>query len=158
MNKLATLLLIFSLAISSGSFSQDIKPSRFDKRGITAIEGFMRAILDNAQDIGAAAGAAMPYIHPSEFSSDGKGLLPDRMNFSFRKAWQNARFYEMPVRVTRVQRQQLTGIGFGPTAEAGVSYKVWIAKSPGINGMPAPLSVFFPADGSDPRLHGYGSL
>lgn len=140
------------------SYGQDIPLNKFDKRGIEVINNFMQALMDNQTDEQAAAKAAMPYIHASEYDNSGTNLKRDRLDFSFKKAWQNAKFYQLPVSVTRIQKQNLTAIGFGPTAQAGISYKVWIAKKAGVNGMPAPLNVFFPADGSAPTLHYYGSL
>ena len=93
-----------------------------------------------------------------EYDNSGTNLKRDRLDFSFKKAWQNAKFYQVPIVATRVQKQNLTGIGFGATAQLGTSYKVWISKKDEVNGMPAPLNVFFPGDGSVPTLHYYGSL
>lgn len=140
------------------SYGQDIPVKQFDKRGIAIINDFMVAIMNNSGDEMAAAKAALPYIHPSEYDGTGTNLKRDRLEFSFKKAWQNAKFYKVPVSVTRVQRQNITAIGFGATAQAGTAFKVWVAKKDGAGGMPAPLNVFFPADGSSPTVYYYGSL
>ena len=157
MKKSLSLLMAFILFISP-VFSQEIKLKDFDKRGIELIDSFMNVLLQNAADEMAAAKAAMPYIHRSEYNNQGTQLMQDRLNFSFKKAWQNAKFYAWPVMVTRIQQQNLSQVGFGETAEAGTGFKVWISKKEGVSGMPAPLNVFFPADGSAPKLNYYGSL
>jgi hypothetical protein len=138
--------------------AQDIAVADFDKKGIEVVNKFIDAINANAGDENAAALAALPYIHKSEYDNSGAALKKDRMDFSFKKAWQNAKFYDSPVKVTRVQKQSLTAIGFGATAQAGTAYKVFIGKKAGVAGMPAPLNVFFPQDGSDPKVYYYGSL
>ncbi len=146
------IMLLFCLNI----FGQDISIKDFDQRGIKAINDFMTAL--NAGTKEEAAKNAIKFIHKSEYDNTGAALKQDRMNYSFKKAWENAKFYQTPVKVTRVQKQALTAIGFGNTAEKGTSYKVWISKKEGVAGLPAPLNVFFPADGSTPTLHYYGSL
>ncbi len=153
-----TLIAGMAIFMQYHSYGQDIPVNKFDKRGIEVINNFMQALLDNSSDEMAVAKAAMPYIHASEYDNSGTNLKRDRLDYSFKKAWQNAKFYKVPVSVTRIQRQNLTAIGFGATAQKGISYKVWIAKKAGVNGMPAPLNVFFPADGSGPTLNYYGSL
>ena len=157
---------IFPLLLTAGialllqfhSYGQDIPLNKFDNRGIELINNFMNALMNNSGDEMAAAKAALPFIHASEYDKSGTNLKRDRLDFSFKKAWQNAKFYNVPVTVTRIQRQNLTAIGFGATAQAGTSYKVWIAKRATGIGMPAPLNLFFPADDSAPTLHYYGSL
>lgn len=157
--------LFVSLFVCAGVFlltlstkAQDIPLEQFDKAGIEVLNKFMKAIMDNQADEMAAAKAALPYIHKSEYDASGSNLLKDRLDFSFKKAWQNAKFYKNPIVVTRIQKQSLTAIGFKATAEAGTAYKVWIAKNDGVSGLPAPLNIFFPADGSAPKLYYYGSL
>jgi len=155
--------IITAIALTIGAASntikaQDVPLDQFDKRGIEVLNKFMDALNANAADENAAAVAAIPYIHKSEYDNTGTALKKDRMDFSFKKAWQNAKFYEAPIKVTRVQKQNLTGIGFQATAQLGVAYKVWVGKKAGVAGLPAPLNIFFPADGTDPKVYYYGSL
>jgi hypothetical protein len=138
--------------------AQDVPLAEFEKSAIEVTQKFMDALNSNSSDISAAAAAAMPFIHKSEYDNSGAALKKDRMDFSFKKAWQNAKFYETPIKVTRIQKQALSGIGFGASAELGVSYKVFIAKKSGVAGMPAALHVFIPKDGGKPKIHYYGSL
>jgi hypothetical protein len=157
-NLLLILFVCAGVLIQSPSTAQDIKVEDFDKAGIDVLNTFMKAIMDNQGDEIAAARAALPVIHKSEYDDAGSCLKKDRLDYSFKKAWQNAKFYKTPVVITRVQKQNLTAIGFGATAEKGTAYKVWIAKNDGVAGLPAPLNVFFPADGSAPKIYYYGSL
>lgn len=144
------------LSLSQSAVAQDIDISQFDQRGVVCLQNFVNSLLD--ADFNTAAKKAMQQIHKSDYAKDGTSLKQDRLNFSFKKAWQNAKFYENPIKITRVQKTNLTGIGFKETAQAGTSYKVWIGKKQGVSGLPAPIYVFFPADGGEPKLHDYGSL
>ncbi len=157
-----TILMLFAgmmvLLQTTLSNAQDVPVDQFDKAGIEVLNQFIKAILANPGDEKAAAKAALSTIHKSEYDAAGTGLKQDRMDFSFKKAWQNAKFYKSPIVVTRVQKQNISAIGFGATAEKGTAYKVWIAKNEGVAGLPAPLNVFFPADGSAPKVYYYGSL
>ena len=159
MKKVLSLLITgMAICLQFSAKGQEIQLNKFDKRGVELINSFMNALIANATDELAAAKTALPFIHRSEYDNSGTSLKRDRLDYSFKKAWQNAKFYQVPVSVTRVQKQSLTAIGFGATAQAGTSYKVWIAKKSGVRGLPAPLNVFFPSDGSGPTLNYYGSL
>jgi hypothetical protein len=155
---LCLLFAAIGLIVQLSTKAQDIPLSKFDTRGFVVIDSFMTALVNHADNEKAAARAALPFIHRSEYDNAGTGLKQDRLDYSFKKAWQNAKFYKLSVEVTRIQKQNLTGIGFGNTAGTGTAYKIWIAKKDGVSGLPAPLNVFFPSDGSDPKLYYYGSL
>jgi hypothetical protein len=156
--KLRNLFLLVFLGFFNKGKAQDISVNQFDKRGIAVIDSFMSAIMHNQADENAAAQAAMPYIHRSEYDNSSQHLKQDRMDFSFKKAWQNVKFYKWYAQLTRVQKQSLTAIGFGNTAETGIVYKVWVAKRVGAEGLPAPVGVFFPSNGGDPKIYSYGSF
>jgi len=154
-------LFLFAFAgvlMQISTIAQDIPVEQFDKAGVDVLNSFMKAIMDNQADEMAAAKAALTIIHKSEYDAAGTNLKKDRLDYSFKKAWQNAKFYKNPIVITRVQKQNLTAIGFGATAQNGTAYKVWVAKNDGVSGLPAPLNVFFPADGSAPKVYYYGSL
>jgi hypothetical protein len=137
---------------------QDEPIESLNKSATDAVTNFMKALNSNASDEMAAAKAALPYIHKSEYDKSGSNLKQDRLDYSFKKAWQNAKFYQNPVKITRVQKQSVTAIGFGNTAQKGTCYKVFIAKKEGGTGLPAPLNVFIPEDGTDAKIYYYGSL
>lgn len=96
-------------------------------------------------------------VHASKLdNNDPTQLNADALRFSFKRATDNARFYEP--RITRVVETATTGVGFGGTAQRGRLFKYFVAKRAGIAGMPAPLHVFFPQDGGPPVLFDWGSL
>jgi len=126
------------------------------KQAEDLLNAFMSALLNPDED--AAAKAVMPYVHVSLLNSTKTDLTQDLRSFSFHKAWENARFYAVPVQVTRVRDDAETGIGFGSTAELGRMQSWFIAKKEGVAGLPAPIKVFFPTSGSPPRIAYMGSL
>jgi len=88
--------------------------------------------------------------------NDSSQLNGDSLRFAFKKAHDNAKFYQ--VKITRVQETATSAVGFGPTAQKGKLYKYFVAKKEGVNGMPAPIHVFFPEGGAEPVLYDFGSL
>ena len=114
--------------------------------------------LQQNRDEEAAARAVLPYLHRSLMDATGANLTTDVRQFSFKKAFGAAPLYASPVKVTRVRPNNVTEIGFGPTAERGRSVDYFVAKRDGQPGMPAPVTVFFPASGGPPKVTYLGSL
>lgn len=129
-----------------------------DPRAEELLNKFMGALQDNSGDMNAAAVAAKPFLHKSLYSKDGTSLSPDLMRFSFKKAWEGSKFYSVPVKITRIRPTNVSAIGFRETAEAGKVVDYFIAKRPGIAGLPAPVKVFFPAGGGEPKISYIGSI
>lgn len=157
---LMTILLSISVAPtilldSAPAFAQEAKA---DPRAEELLNKFMSALTQNSGDMDAAAKAVKPYLHKSKLSKDGSDISPDLRRFSFKKAWEGAKFYAAPVQITRVLPTTVSAIGFKETAEAGTVIKYFIAKKQGVNGMPAPVHVFFPAGGGEPKLSDIGSI
>lgn len=113
-----------------------------------------------ASDFTTAAREVMPYVHRSNYAANGVSLDRDLLDFSFKKAHENAKFYAHPVQVTRSQPLKDTEIGHPSrgTHQRGSSVNYFLAKKEGVEGMPAPLSVFFPDDGGAPTVAYMGSL
>ncbi len=80
----------------------------------------------------------VPLVHPTLLDKSG-ALDGDTRQFSFKKAYFNAKKYANPVRITRIQKLNTTFVGTPKRPYYGVEYKVWIAKKEGQNGMPAPI-------------------
>lgn len=150
MKKLITLLfcLNFFFGISQ---NQEI-----DKRAETLLNDFMKALL--IEDFDASSKACLKYVHKSLINKTGDNLTKDLLDFSFKKAHSNAKFYASPVVISRVRKNKVTAIGFKETGEKGEEYSYFINKKAGVNGMPAPVNIFFPADGSAPKISYMGSL
>jgi hypothetical protein len=92
--------------------------------------------------VAAAGKIAMNYYHRSHHSKAGDNLLPDRLRFSFKKGFTGIKFYQHPVKVTRVRALTTQAIGFKETAEKGKSFDYFLAKKEGVSGMPAQVRVF----------------
>jgi len=125
---------------------------------VTLINTFMDKLL--IEDFNQSAKAVIPYVHKSLLSPDRRSLDGDTLAFSFKKAHENARFYQYPVSITRARKNHVTALGARSrgTAEAGSEISYFLAKKRSTDGAPAPLTVFFPADGSTPSISGMGSL
>ena len=79
-------------------------------------------------------------------------------NYSFKKACDGVQFYQVPVKITEVHKGRVITLGFKKTAERGRIDKYFIAKRKGVDGLPAPLHVFWPEGGGKPTLVNIGSL
>lgn len=94
-------------------------------------------------------------------NEDGKSLRSSVKPYSLKKDWQNIKFYANPVKITRVNKSQTNGTGYGASALKGTVYKIWIDKKPGQAGMPAPISIIVPQGHptiKSPKVIGIGSL
>ena len=129
-----------------------------DPRAEKLLNDFLSALTGNKDDMNAAVKAALPHLHKSLLGPGGTDVTQDLRNFSFKKAWQNAQFYAQPVKITRVRKTGTTGIGFRETAEKGRVIDYFVGKKDGVAGMPAPVKIFFPEDGSAPKISYVGSL
>ena len=125
---------------------------------VPGLLGSALGALQQSGDGDAAAQAIVPYVHRSLLDASGKSLTADVRSFSFKKAHAAAGVYANPVKITRVRPNEVTAIGYGPTAEQGRAVDYFIAKKDGQAGMPAPVTVFFPASGGPPRVSYLGSL
>ncbi len=125
---------------------------------LAKIEQFL-AICTRHSDASLAAQevVAAKLVHASKLDPNNpQQLNADALRFSFKKAFANAKFYEP--KVIRVTATTTTGVGHGATAQLGRLHKYFVAKKPGVNGMPAPIQVFFPEQGGPPVLYDWGSL
>jgi hypothetical protein len=130
--------------------------SQVDPRAVELLNRFLDALL--LKDADESARALAPLVHVSLHAPGGTDLSRDLRQFGHKKAHANALHYARPVQVVRVRTTSLTGIGFGSDAAAGRVDDYFIAKQPGVNGMPAPVKVFFPAGGGAPTISYMGSL
>lgn len=121
----------------------------------------LQATLDVLQrngDPDAAAHAIVPLVHRSLLDGAGRDLSTDVRQFSFKKAHTDAGHYENPIRVTRTRVGSSTALGYGAAAEKGQTVDYFIAKRDEGKGMPAPVTIFFPASGGPPKIAYLGSL
>jgi|GEM_PF-1962184 len=124
--------------------------------GEQLVNKLMNALL--IEDEHARVEAVIPLVHKSLLNASGNDLDPSVKAYSFRRASNAVRLYKIPVTITRVARGSDTTVGFGGTAEAGRSDRFFVAKREGVAGPPAPIHVFFPAEGGEPKILNMGSL
>jgi hypothetical protein len=144
-------LLVANFA-SAQLTSKDTNPEAME-----VLNKFMEALM--IADADKSAQEVMKYVHKSLVNDEGTDLIRDLRSFSFKKAHSNAKYYQIPVVVTRVRKtDKRTAIGYDNKAEAGRIEDYFVAKKKGANGLPAPVQIFFPADGGTPRIAYMGSL
>lgn len=137
----------------STSFAQNLE---VNPKAEILLNDFIKAL--SIQDANESAKECLKYVHKSLKNTTGEDLTKDLRDFSFKKAHSNAKFYASPVKITRVRKNKVTAIGFQETGEKGDEYSYFISKKNGVNGMPAPVNIFFPADGGEPKISYMGSL
>ena len=108
------------------------------------------------KDSKARLAAILPMLHKSMKTKDGKDLPGNVKNYSYKKACDNAKFYQTTI--FEVHKGRTVTVGFKETAEKGRKDKYFVNKKDGVAGRPAPLHVFFPASGGAPTLINIGSL
>ncbi len=93
-------------------------------------------------DISELGKKAMKFYHRSHYNGAKDNLKDDRLRFSFKKGMSNIKFYDCPVKITRVRKTATSGIGFKDTAEKGLVFDYFLKKKDGVAGMPAQVRVF----------------
>lgn len=100
-------------------------------------------------------------VHPSMTYAQPDGSLDlDRSvkEFSYKKAVQAAQLYSNPVQITEVHKGTVQTVGAQGSGTRGRVDKYFVAKQDGVQGLPAPIHVLTPEDGSHPRVINFGSL
>jgi len=121
------------------------------------LTAWLQALTSGTED--QAAVAVLPFVHKSLKNSSGTALSSDVRQFSFHKAYVDAKFYALPVVVTRIRENQgTTGIGHGDQAERGRIKDYFIGRKDASTGMPAPVPLFFPESGAPPKVSYMGNL
>jgi hypothetical protein len=111
------------------------------------------ALLDRLLDALARddAAAAVPLLHPNLLTGDGAALDPQVARYAWQKAAANARLYVRPPVVVSSR-----DAGDGPGGGRQVRY--FLEKRPGVEGMPAPVTLVFPEGGGPPKVLYFGGL
>jgi len=148
--------LVAALVLTLCTRALAVEKIEADPKGVKLCSDFLAAlaIADEAKRIA----AAIPLLHKTLLTEDGKDLTEDVKRFSFKKASDNAKHYKQPAEVTVVHKGMDQTVGAGKQAEKGRADKYFVAKKEGVAGRPAPLHVFWPADGGAPKLINIGSL
>ncbi len=94
-------------------------------------------------------------------NEEGDNLSGDIKQYSLKKDFNNIKFYQQPVKITRVNFRESDYSGYGKSLIKGKSYKIWIKKKEGTAGMPAPILILVPEGHEEiktPKVIGIGSL
>lgn len=140
------------LALALISAEDDPTP---DAAAVEALNKLMTALL--IEDTEQSVKESVKYLHKSLLNKAGDDVSADLRRFGFKKAHDNAKLYGSPVKVQRVRATGATSIGFKETAEKGKVFDYLIEKKDG-KGLPAPVKIFFPEAGGDPKIAYLGGL
>ncbi len=157
-NRLAVMLALMLMAAGmlSSNHASAITKIEPDQKAVQLLNEFVRAL--SIIDDGERLKAVLPLVHKSLKNSNGSDLDGNVKPYSYKKAYQNVKFYKYPVEIYEVHQGNVTTVGYGPTAERGRTDKYFINKKEGVAGRPAPLNVFWPDGGEDPTIIYMGSL
>ena len=151
------LVLSYVIAIHPTTIVTDASAEEgINSQAVAMLNQFIKALmLDDSQE---RLRAVLPFVHKSMLSPDGNDLDRTVKEFSYKRAVQNVKFYQVPVKITRVAMGNVRTIGFKSTAERGRVDRYFVAKRSGVAGLPAPIHIFFPENGGVPKIINMGSL
>lgn len=160
MKTLAAAILLCGSVAFAQSKANDIPADKLPPEVKAVLEQYV-AMLRAGPDVPSVAKAFVAIAGGGVVNEDGSQLRKDVPEFSLKKDFNGVKFYADPVTITRVNATKSGGQGFGPSAIAGMVYKIWIAKKEGAGGMPAPISIMVPeghATIKTPKVVNIGSL
>ncbi len=146
------------IMLGGSLFSQtkDISESKLPDDVKEVLNEYIK-ILQNATDLDDAASKVKKIFAGHLLNSEGE-VDKDVYYFSLKKDFNNAKFYQYPVDITRISRTKNDYDGFQETLFEGTRYKIWIAKKDGVAGVPAPVPIIKPSKGSPKVVSVIGSL
>ena len=149
-------LIALSAMLMLVSPAQSIEKIKPNAQGLKLVTALLKAL--SIQNPEKRVAAVLPLVHKSLRNSDGSDLDGNIKRYSYKKAWQNVKFYSIPAQIYEVHKGRSVGIGFRETAERGRKDKYFVKKKPGIPGRPAPIIIFWPESGGAPSVVNMGSL
>jgi len=152
----AAVLAAALLLCAAGTAQAQIKKVKPNPQAVELVNKFMAAITIEDED--QRLEAVLPLVHKSIKDPDGSDLDGATKPFQYKKAWQNARHYAMPVEISEVHDVGKRNVGYEETADSGRIEKYFAKKKKGVGGVPAPLLVFWPDDGGAPTILYMGNL
>lgn len=168
MKKVNLLILFFSFLIFQTSFAQRIiggqkqvlNPSKKDlnAKEVQILQAYVKT-MKMGKSKEEKISNFLKIAEPNLLNDANTALSPNTERFSFKKDSENAKFYKYPVVITEARiAVRESNIGFGVKARRGKLNKYFIAKEEGVAGRPAPITIFVPNDGGEPKIYGIGSL
>jgi hypothetical protein len=154
--RLAGWWMALALAVHVVAAQAVVKKVEANPKGTELVSKLLAAL--SIEDEKARLAAVVPLMHKSLLTADGKDLDRNIKEFSYRKAVANVKFYAQPASIFEVHELAEQTIGFQETSERGIVFKYFVNKKEGEAGRPAPIHVFFPSSGGEPKLVNIGSL
>ncbi len=99
----------------------------------------------------------LPILHKSLLNTSGDDLAREVKALSFKKARIAISKYAIPVQIARIEKTPAVSVGMGATLEQGTVYEYFLQPKDKAT-ISAPVKIFFPADGSEPKVSHFGSL
>jgi hypothetical protein len=162
MTKYLLSLLFYSFMQLSFAQSKanDIPVDQLPAEVKAVLEQYLK-ILSTSANLDECATNMMAVAGGSLVDEAGASLRSTIKPYSLKKDYDNYKFYASPTVITRVNKTQSNGSGFGASAIKGTVYKIWIGKKNGSAGLPAPISIMVPeghATIKTPKVIAIGSL
>lgn len=124
--------------------------AKIDAAGADAIAGLIAAL--GQADEASRIRAALPFLHRSLLSADGRDLDPNVKRVAWKKAVANAGGLQEPMKIVRVRSKGNLTIGEGSKdVERGRVDDYFIARRDP-DALPARVSLFFPQEG-EPKVY-----
>ncbi len=152
-------LLLFGARSYSQSTESDIPISELPASVEKVLQQYIEILKSPNLDVAAEKFVAI--AGGSLINTDGSDLSRGKKEFALKKDFNDMQHYAYPIKITRVNKAESNGQGYGATAIKGVVYKIWIDKKSSDLGMPAPISIMVPEGHSTiktPKVVNIGSL
>ncbi len=153
---LTFLIMLFNSFLFSQSNKNDIPVDKLPEDVKKVLDEYVKILSEN-KNIDDCAIKFFKIAGGNLLNSDGSDLYMDLKAYSLKKDHDNIKYYQIPVKITRVNKATDDYHGFEKTLIEGNTYKIWIDKKKGVNGLPAPISIIKPKKGS-PKVVVIGSL
>lgn len=141
---------------SSNAKQTDIPIEQVPTDVISVLNKYLN-ILSTSKSLEACA-VEVAKISGGHMLSQSGSISQDVLPYSLKKDYENVKFYKVPAVITRVVLVEGDYDGYGPTIIEGSRYKIWIAKKEGVAGLPAPIPVIKPKNGTPKIVTVIGSL
>jgi hypothetical protein len=99
----------------------------------------------------------LPILHKSLLASAGDDLAREVKALTLKKARTAISKYASPISIARIEKTPTPSVGMGATAEQGAVYEYFLRPKDN-TAISAPVKIFFPANGGEPKISHFGSL
>lgn len=141
---LFTVLTMFigPLFLFAQSPANDIPVNQLPNEAKQVLDKYVQVL--NASSLDECANQFLDIAGGGLVNPAGTALRSSVKPYSLKKDHENIKFYKQPAVITRVNKTQSNGQGYGASAIKGTEYKIWIEKKDPSQGRPAPVSILIP--------------